>query len=299
MAQTTGTTGTTTKTDDAAMTTADPGAPLKTETSPDLLDKDGGKKQLPGAQALTDVFNWLLDGAGLISAAMGSQENEAVKQMLTEWLEITDKESAELATKFTEIYPDDPPLEGMTLKAEGDKKPEEVKDAPEDDLDPLEKDDRFKKLRPLLIKRWQDRRAALIEGETKKLEAVQTKRMTKAAQSTIGDAAEHLDDLGREETLKGGMRNLCKYHGGELKKLMAGADTEPDQDDEIERKRLNTDTEVEKRVKTLAEEMAKSLVAKAQSDVAEVIKKCNETLATVVKSAVKTKQEIAKAKQGR
>lgn len=287
----------TNKADDTALTTGDPGVPLKQDGYAPAIEH---KTQLPGAQALTLVYDWLMDGAQRISEALGSQENEAVKQMLTEWMSVADTESQTLASKFAELYPDEPPLADMVTKkadtdtdgdADADDKTADDMPAPDPEPDP----EKYKGLTATerLHKRLDWRKSQREAVEKKRLDELLTvKRMTKAAAGVVGEAADHLDDMAKSEGLKAGQRNLCRFHAGELKKLTTSeAGDEPDADAvEVERKRI--DAEIQTKAATLAERLAREEIAKFKAIVDPVLKE-------ITAESKKAKRELEKAKTGR
>lgn len=287
----------TNKADDTALTTGDPGVPLKQD---DYVPAIEHKTQLPGAQALTLVYDWLMDGAQRISEALGSQENEAVKQMLTEWMSVADTESQTLASKFAELYPDEPPLADMVTKnadPDTDVDADEAGDKTGDDMpapDPEPDPEKYKGLTATerLQKRLDWRKSQREAVEKKRLDDLLTvKRMTKAAAGVVGEAADHLDDMAKSDGLKAGQRNLCRFHAGELKKLTTSeAGDEPDADDEIERKRI--DTEIQTKAAELANRIVKEEITKLKAVVDPIIKE-------ITTESKKAKRELEKAKTGR
>lgn len=182
----------------------------------------------PGAQALTSLYEWLMQGADQVSDASDLQENPQVKDHLDGILADIGEKAGEVAALFAQEYPDLPALSDDTSADDPDGDADDLAPLPEaeptekageGEEKPDEQDDeegqkalrrrRLKVKCLALHRRWQARH----------------KGLTRKAEQVVSDAADHLDEMGgyvgkmmsthrtASRTHAKALRGLCKGMG--------------------------------------------------------------------------------------
>lgn len=182
---------------------------------PDIVDDTPDMPQ--GAKTLTDLHTEISNLVGKLEEHAKVNERPEVSAKLDDLHEMCDTLLSEIAGDFSTLYPDLPKLEGGL--AEGGDTADESDDVPDFDAEDAPKKKK---------KAAKRRNAKRLETLFVRRDHIKVKRLTKAARSVCGDAAEDMGELAKAANLSGAQKRLCKLHANELTKLCKMGDDEDD-----------------------------------------------------------------------
>lgn len=207
----------------------DPDAFAGEETpAEEALEEEPGAEMKPGAAALTELHDHLLDLAEVVGRLSASQEHPEVQRHLDKTAASFDKITAGLLDLFGKLYPDHespapPPAPGELEKSEGLGEgsgadggftaPGEEGDEPE------EEDEEAGKINKRLRLRFTKRVAAARAWR----DLLRTKRVSKSHAGVIAKAADYLEDVADHDgEFTQHHKAAAGYHGAGLRKICKG-----------------------------------------------------------------------------
>lgn len=221
--------------DDPVADTGTDDTPPPVDDLPPVDDEPPPPEMKPGARALTEVYEHLMDLSEVISRLNESQENPEVVKAIDKFASVLDKQMGEAVGLFGKLYPDQPPLGPGEADVDAEL-PEEPAD--DDATDPVdeEEDEGFdyetKSAEGMneaegesggyLTKRHQSRK---VKHFKKRLHLarewrslVRSKRLSKSHTGLITKAAEHLETSGDHEgDWTATHKAACHYHAKALR----------------------------------------------------------------------------------